>query len=435
MAAELATHAEQGRDFGRAVGYHYQAAAKAARLSAHRVAADHATRGLDLLNRVGNAPDREARELDLLMILGLQLQTGRGFAAPGVQEAYARARELCGRMRTGPELGPILLGLWAFYAVRAANRTALEVAEQLLEVGEKLHDSAALPWAYNALGIIRLFRGDLAASRTHLEQAAALYAPDQHCGLIAPNNQDPKVTCLAFGSNGLWLLGETDRAGHEPGGGRLGPAVGARIQPGAGPVLRRHPPPAVRPTGSQRRVPEELLRLADEHGFTFWSAGGTVLRGRAAAEQGRWWKGSPTCTGGCPRGVPPGPSSIRHIIWPSWPTARRGGAFPRRACRGRRGHESGPHDRGTVLRGGTLPYQGRTAPETSGMPRGRGLRHESNPDAAVGVFVFPQGDHPRPPTGASSGAAGGEECELFGGQARLRSCRAIRKTNGALHLR
>jgi predicted ATPase len=287
VAAELAEHAEQGRDFGRAVRYHHQAAAKAVWLSAHWIAADHARRGLDLLNRVGNAPDREAQELGLLMILGLQLQTGRGFAAPGVEEAYTRTRELSGRVPAGPQLGPLLLGLWAFYAVRAANRSALQIAEQLRHLGEIIHDPAVLHWAYNTLGIIRLFRGELAASRAHLEQAAALYAPGQQSTYIAQYGQDPKVTCFAFGANGLWLLGETDRAlamSREAVAlaRQLGHAYTLALALYFAAILHQR---CGEPAASGECA-EELLRLADEHGFTFWSAGGTILRGRALAEQG-----------------------------------------------------------------------------------------------------------------------------------------------------
>lgn len=287
IAAELAVHAEQGRDFARAVSYHHQAATRAARISAHWVAADHARRGLDLLNRVGAASDREAQELGLLMILGQQLQTGRGFAAPAVEEAYTRARELCGRVQAGPQLGSVLLGLWSFNAVRAANRTALEIAEQFLQLGEKVHDPAALLWGHNTVGITQLFLGELAASRAHLKQAAAFYAPEQQRAYLALYGQDPKVTCLAFGANGLWLLGDTDQAlamsceavalarhsGH-------GYSLALALYFAAVLHQWRGQP------GASRACAEELVRLAEEHGFMLWSAGGTVLRGRALAEQG-----------------------------------------------------------------------------------------------------------------------------------------------------
>jgi DNA-binding winged helix-turn-helix (wHTH) protein/predicted ATPase len=287
VAVELAAHAEQGRDFGRAVRYHHQAAAKAARLSAHWVTVDHARRGLDLLNRVEEAPDRDAQELGLQMILGQQLQTGRGFGAPGVEEAYTRARELCGRVPASPQLGMILLGLWSFNAVRAANRTALETAEQLLQLGEKVRDPTVLPWAYTTLGVIQLYLGELAVSQAHLEQAATLYAPEHQPAYMSFYPQNPKVTCLAFGANGLWLLGDT--------GGALAmsrEAVALARQVGhayslalalyfAAILYQWCGQPA-----ASRACAEELLRLADEHGFMLWSAGGTVLRGRAVAEQG-----------------------------------------------------------------------------------------------------------------------------------------------------
>jgi DNA-binding winged helix-turn-helix (wHTH) protein/predicted ATPase/Cdc6-like AAA superfamily ATPase len=287
IAAELAEHAEQGRDFGRAARYHHLAAAKAARLAAHREAVDHARRGLDLLDQMGNASDREGEELGLLMTLGLQLQVGSGFAAPGVGEAYARARELCGRVPAGPQLGPLLWGLFCFYAVRAANQTALEVAEQLLQLGEKVHDPLALLWAHNALGIIRLFLGELVASPADFERAGALYTPEQHRSSIWLYGQDPKVTCLAFGANGLWLLGDPDRALAMGGESvclarQLGHAYSLAFALFFAATLHQR---CGQPAAS-RACAEEALRLSEEHGFLLWSAGAMILRGKAVAEQG-----------------------------------------------------------------------------------------------------------------------------------------------------
>ena len=41
----------------------------------------------------------------------------KGFAAPEVEQAYARARELCQQVGDTPQLFPVLRGLWVFYIV------------------------------------------------------------------------------------------------------------------------------------------------------------------------------------------------------------------------------------------------------------------------------------------------------------------------------
>ena len=145
-----------------------------------------------------------------------------------------------------------------------------------------------LHWAYNALGVIRLYLGEFVASRARLERAAFLYAPDQQRAYISQyGHQDPKVTCLAFGANGLWLLGETDRALAVSGEAvalarQLGHAYSLALALYFAAILCQW---CDRPAAS-RAYAEELLRLAEEHGFILWSAGGTILRARAVAEQG-----------------------------------------------------------------------------------------------------------------------------------------------------
>ena len=39
----------------------------------------------------------------------------KGYAAPEVEHAYTRARELCQQVGETPQLFPVLLGLWRFY--------------------------------------------------------------------------------------------------------------------------------------------------------------------------------------------------------------------------------------------------------------------------------------------------------------------------------
>jgi DNA-binding winged helix-turn-helix (wHTH) protein len=89
VAAELATHFEQGHDAGRAVHYLMRAAENAARRSASRDATDHLTRALDLLDRVDDAA-REDLRLALLERRGL-LRRARGLTEEAVEDFDALA--------------------------------------------------------------------------------------------------------------------------------------------------------------------------------------------------------------------------------------------------------------------------------------------------------------------------------------------------------
>jgi predicted ATPase len=69
IAAELAVHFEQARDWTRAVKYLGLAAENAARRFANHEAADLANHGLELLQTVPEIPDRQIHEQGLRGIL------------------------------------------------------------------------------------------------------------------------------------------------------------------------------------------------------------------------------------------------------------------------------------------------------------------------------------------------------------------------------
>ena len=104
IAAELAVHFEQGRDYGKAVQYREQAARQALQRSANREAIDHLTKGLGLLKTLPDTPERTQQELGLQIALGSALVAIRGFSVPEVEKAYTRARELCQQVGETPQL-------------------------------------------------------------------------------------------------------------------------------------------------------------------------------------------------------------------------------------------------------------------------------------------------------------------------------------------
>ena len=95
LAAELAVHFEQGREYHRAVHYCQQAAENALQRYAYREAITHLSRGLTLLQRLPDTPERLQQELAVQTTLGPALMATKGMAAPEVEQTYARARELC----------------------------------------------------------------------------------------------------------------------------------------------------------------------------------------------------------------------------------------------------------------------------------------------------------------------------------------------------
>lgn len=94
-AVELAEHFVRGRDMACAVKYLHHAAEQAMQRSAHQEALQHLSQGLTLLATLPETSARDQQELDLQLALGQALSATRGFAAPEVEQTYARARALC----------------------------------------------------------------------------------------------------------------------------------------------------------------------------------------------------------------------------------------------------------------------------------------------------------------------------------------------------
>jgi predicted ATPase len=128
-------------------------------------------------------PEHARRELTLLIALGVPLRAIKGFAAPEVGKAYARALELCQREEETAQIVPVLRGLWEFHELRAEYWTARDLGEQLLALAERAQDPAALLVAHDVMGDTMLWLGEFAAARSHLEQGAALYDVQQRQSL------------------------------------------------------------------------------------------------------------------------------------------------------------------------------------------------------------------------------------------------------------
>jgi DNA-binding winged helix-turn-helix (wHTH) protein/tetratricopeptide (TPR) repeat protein len=210
MAAELAVHFVQGGDPVRAVQYLYDAGENALQRSAHQEAITHFTQGLVLLAQWPDTSKRAQQELGLLAALGPVLMAIKGYTAPEVVHAYARARELCQQVGETPQLCEILMGLCVFYQERGELQTALALAEQLLHLAQRLHDPMRLLWAHNTLGYTLFVMAEVVQARPHLEESLALY--QRHMPHTTDFVFDPGVDDLCILAEILFVLGYPDQA-------------------------------------------------------------------------------------------------------------------------------------------------------------------------------------------------------------------------------
>jgi len=286
-AAQLAYLYEVGRDFERAAKQCSQAAHNAASVYAHREAVQLARRGLQLLQGLPSSPERDALELALQTMLGLQLQVTQGYASPDATPAYLRARVLCERDPNGGPLFPVLWGLWLAAKVRSELPKARVLANELQALAQRLNAPDYALQAQQALAVTTLCLGEPAATIQHMEQATVLYDAERHRAHSFRFGQDPGVACKAFGAVALWLLGHPDaavrvsgdavRQSHElsqPSSQALALHFAAMVH-----QLRRD-------AASTLACADACAAYASEHGLSFWMAGSAIMSAWAMIEIG-----------------------------------------------------------------------------------------------------------------------------------------------------
>ncbi|MEP6508207.1 MAG: protein kinase [Gemmatimonadales bacterium] len=212
VAAELGFLFESAREADRASEYFATAARNAAKVFAVQEAAVLARRGLAMLAKVDESPERMSRELSLQSVLGTSLAASQGYAAPEVLVAMARARVLAEELGQQPQLAPVIWGLFAYYLVSGDIPEARSIADQYLRWAEAINDPLILVGAHCAQGISQLYVGNIPASREHCEAAAKFYDRGNRPAYHAMYRMDPGVFFESERARSLWLLGNPDEA-------------------------------------------------------------------------------------------------------------------------------------------------------------------------------------------------------------------------------
>jgi predicted ATPase len=208
----LAHHYYEGQEREKALEYLGKAGKKAAAAYANQDAIGYLNKGLELLKTLPDSPERAQQELDLQVALGPVLRAVKGYAAPEVERAYDRARELCRQVGESVQLFPVLWGLWAFHIMRGKLQTARELAEQMQRLAQRQDDPSPLMQAHRLLGASLFWVGEFAPARTHFEQGFAYYDREQHSSDVVLYGLDSGVTLLSYAAFTMWPLGYPDQA-------------------------------------------------------------------------------------------------------------------------------------------------------------------------------------------------------------------------------
>jgi len=212
IAAELAMHFEQSRDWPRALHYLTQAAENASRKSAHHEAAEIAQRGLTILKLSPQSKERDQQEVALRMILILALMAIKGFASGEVEELYADGENLFRSGEPSPQLFNWLYLLGLLHMFRGKIRPALELADRLLILAEELKDPRLIMEIHRARGSTLLEIGRYAEALDHVDRASHLYSTIRPHPQTLISGRDCKVLSECSAGKALWVIGFPDAA-------------------------------------------------------------------------------------------------------------------------------------------------------------------------------------------------------------------------------
>jgi class 3 adenylate cyclase/tetratricopeptide (TPR) repeat protein len=260
---------------------------RSAARSAMAEAAAQLQKGLDQLALLPDDLERQRRELEFCSALGGVLQAAKGYAAPETGRAHARARELWEQLGSPSEFLQVPLGESVYHSVRGDLDLAQRLTEDLLRLSRQRNDSGGLVLGHASSGRNLMYVGRFASSRSHLEEALALYDPISHRSLGNQVGSDAYVNSQAYLGFVLFCLGYPDQA--------LAQSDAAIAE-----ARRLAHPPSLALTltfgarlhsldGENAALDEragQLIAVATEQGFPFWRAMGAIYRGWVKVKNG-----------------------------------------------------------------------------------------------------------------------------------------------------
>jgi DNA-binding SARP family transcriptional activator/tetratricopeptide (TPR) repeat protein len=285
IAVELAWHFAESGDALRAIRYLRQAGDRARRLSANDEAVTHLSAALEMLGNVPEVADRLEQELRIQLALGASLIGTKGYAAPEVEDAFARARELSQLIGETPHLFPAIWGLWSYNTLHASHATARELGQQLVQLAIGNHDFEIE--ARRALGTTLFYTGEVREAREQLERGVRIYAPELHGDHAYLYGQNPVVSCLSNLALSLWMLGSPRDALD-----KMDRALEVAEQT-AHPhslayalLMATMLHSSIGQWHDTLHYADHAVAVAEKHGFPLWLTASTILRGAAMAQEG-----------------------------------------------------------------------------------------------------------------------------------------------------
>ena len=272
---------------------HWQRAAK---LSLSRMALSEAAsqlaRGLELVLTLKSCAERDRKELPFHALLGTTHMLSKGWGAADVAHAYGRANELCKSVENAEETIWPLWGVLVFHLVRGEMTRAREIADRITSLALASDSRVAQLVSHMVLVQVDMYSGQFVDAHHHVVEGRKYYREDEDRSLIGLYSTDLLLTLQVHESHLLWLRGFTEEAialcDHKDDFARSLKhpySISWALTWGAIPHLYH---------GDVDRLLENVsegIRIAEEFGFAYTAAIGTMLRGWGIAQRGNLTSG------------------------------------------------------------------------------------------------------------------------------------------------
>jgi class 3 adenylate cyclase/tetratricopeptide (TPR) repeat protein len=283
----MAHHCERAKRFDAAIRQHLRAGEMAMHRSAHQEALTVLERGLVLIPKLPEGPERNELELALHVALGAPIASNRGYGHPDLERSHLRARELSKEVGEGPPLYQAVGMLYLYHAAHADMKRACDLSAQLVELGVRNSEPFVECFGEAFSSVSAFFEGRFRDALGHLDRMLALEArctgrPDWFL-----HEHDPAVVSRSYRGMTLAVMGQLDEAAAlasdaiEHGRGTAEPLNVAFALAYAGIVHQLRDEP-----GEVMPLVQEGIEICRDQGFLEYEALSGMLRGWARARLG-----------------------------------------------------------------------------------------------------------------------------------------------------
>jgi predicted ATPase len=195
--------------------YWQRAGELALRRSAGSEALKHFSNALRLLEEMPDSAERWQHELDIRLGLGTALIIVRGFRSAGheIGDHYARAVTLGRGLGDDKKLFRAMWGNWYTNLITGRTEQALGMANELVEVADRLADPDLMLEAYHSRWANSHVLGLNSITLADTERGIALYNPERHhAHAYDYGGHDTGVCAYAHSAITFWVTGFAEKA-------------------------------------------------------------------------------------------------------------------------------------------------------------------------------------------------------------------------------